>query len=317
MTQEQKTAVIAIGGNSLILDKQHEDVASQFRAVEETVKHIADMIERGWNLIITHGNGPQVGFILRRNELAEHEVHTTPLDVIGADTQGSIGYMISQALMNEFRRRGIHHPVAAVVTQVLVDHGDPGFQKPSKGIGGFTSEEKAREFEKDGWTVVEDAGRGWRRIIASPIPIEIVELDAIRKLVNDGFIVIAVGGGGIPVIRDEQGNLVGTRAVIDKDRATSLLAQELKVDLFLISTAVPQVAINFNKPDQKWLSRLTAAEAQAYYDQGHFAAGSMGPKIEAVLDFLNAYPEGQALITDPAHIAEALDGKTGTWILSE
>ncbi|MBN1658700.1 MAG: carbamate kinase, partial [Anaerolineae bacterium] len=275
-----------------------------------------DMIERGWNLIITHGNGPQVGFILRRNELADYEVHTTPLDVIGADTQGSIGYMIDQALTNEFRRRGIHRPVAAVVTQVLVDRDDPGFQKPSKGIGGFTSEDKAREFEKDGWTVVEDAGRGWRRIIASPIPIEIIELDAIRKLVNDGFIVIAVGGGGIPVIRDEEGNLVGTRAVIDKDRATSLLAQELKVDLFLISTAVPQVAIHFNKPDQQWLPRMTAAEAQAYYEQGHFAAGSMGPKIEAVLDFLKAYPEGQALITDPSHIAEALDGKTGTWIVS-
>ncbi|HSJ56746.1 MAG TPA: carbamate kinase, partial [Anaerolineae bacterium] len=207
--------------------------------------------------------------------------------------------------------------IAVVVTQVLVDRDDPGFQNPTKGIGGFTTEDRARAFEKEGWRVVEDAGRGWRRVIASPEPIKIVELEAIRCLVEQGFIVIAVGGGGIPVIEDEDGNLVGVRAVIDKDRATSLLAQELKVDLFLISTAVPQVAINFNKPDQKWLSRLTAAEAQAYYDQGHFAAGSMGPKIEAVLDFLNAYPEGQALITDPAHIAEALDGKTGTWILSE
>jgi carbamate kinase len=314
MTLKRKTAVIAIGGNSLILDKKHEDVQSQWGAVQETVKHIADMIERGWDLIITHGNGPQVGFILRRNELAEHEVHTTPLDIIGADTQGSIGYMIAQALGNEFQRRGIHKPIAAVVTQVLVDRDDPGFQNPTKGIGGFTTEDKARAFERDGWRVVEDAGRGWRRVIASPIPLRIVELDAIRKLVEDGFIVIAVGGGGIPVIEDADGNLVGTRAVIDKDRATSLLAQELKVDLFLISTAVPQVAINFRKPDEKWLDKMTADEARAYQAEGHFAPGSMGPKVEAVLSFLDVYPEGKALITDPPNIARALDGETGTWI---
>jgi carbamate kinase len=314
MTEKPKTAVIAIGGNSLILDKQHEDVQSQWGAVQETCKHIADMIERGWNLIITHGNGPQVGFILRRNELAEHEVHSTPLDMIGADTQGSIGYMISQALGNEFKRRGIDKPIAAVVTQVVVDRNDPGFQNPTKGIGGFTTEEKARAFEKDGWQVIEDAGRGWRRVIASPIPLSIVELDAVRTLVEGGFIVIAVGGGGIPVIEDADGNLVGTRAVIDKDRATSLLAQQLKVDLFLISTAVPQVAINFNQPDQKWLDKMTAAEARAYYQEGHFKPGSMGPKIEAVLAFLEAYPEGKALITDPPNIARALDGESGTWI---
>lgn len=314
MNEKRKTAVIAIGGNSLIADKQHEDVPSQWKAVEETCKHIADMIERGWNLVITHGNGPQVGFILRRNELAAHEVHTTPLDIIGADTQGSIGYMIAQALGNEFKRRGIDRSIASVVTQVLVGGDDPGFQNPTKGIGGFTTEDKAREFETDGWRVVEDAGRGWRRVIASPIPLKIIELDAIQTLVDQGFIVVAVGGGGIPVIEDDNGNLVGTRAVIDKDRATSLLAQELKVDLFLISTAVSQVAINFNQPDQKWLDKMTAEEARQYYKEGHFKPGSMGPKIEAVLSFLEAYPEGKALITDPGHIADALDGKTGTWI---
>jgi carbamate kinase len=314
MDEKSKTAVVAIGGNSLILDKQHEDVGSQWAAVQETCKHIADMVERGWNLIITHGNGPQVGFILRRNELAEHEVHSTPLDIIGADTQGSIGYMISQSLSNEFKARGLNKPIAAVVTQVLVDRDDPGFQNPTKGIGGFTTEDKARVFEKDGWRVIEDAGRGWRRVIASPIPLRIVELDAIRNLAEEGFVVIAVGGGGIPVIEDETGNLLGTRAVIDKDRATSLLAQELKVDLFLISTAVPQVAINYNKPDQQWLSRMTADQARAYHAEGQFPPGSMGPKIEAVLSFLEAHPEGKALITDPPNIARALDGETGTWI---
>jgi carbamate kinase len=317
MTPKIKTAVVAVGGNSLILDPKHEDVPSQWEAVRETCAHIADMIERGWNLVITHGNGPQVGFILRRNELAEPEVHPTPLDVIGADTQGSIGYMLSQALGNEFQRRAIRRPIAAVVTQVLVDRSDPAFQKPTKGIGGFTSEEKARVFEKDGWRVIEDAGRGWRRVIASPNPLKIVELDAIRTLIAQGFVVIAVGGGGIPVIDDGKGGLVGTRAVIDKDRATSLLAQQLKVDLFLVSTGVAQVAINYNKPDQRWLSRITVAEARRYLAEKQFPAGSMGPKIEAVIDFLVAHPEGQALITDPPNIARALERQTGTWLVAD
>jgi carbamate kinase len=274
------------------------------------------MIARGWDLVITHGNGPQVGFILRRNELAAHEVHTTPMDLIGADTQGSIGYMITQCLHNEFRRRGIDRPLASVVTQVLVDRNDPGFDNPSKGIGGFTTEDKARGFEVEGWRVVEDAGRGWRRVVASPEPLKIVELDAIRNLVDNGFVVVAVGGGGVPVIEDENGDLVGTRAVIDKDRATSLLAQELKMDLFLISTAIPQVAINFNEPNQRWVDKMTADEARAYMAEGHFKPGSMGPKIEAVLSFLEAHPSGKALITDPANIVRALDGKGGTWIVS-
>jgi len=311
---EQKTAVVAVGGNSLISDKQHEDVRSQIRAVEETCRHIADMIERGWTVIVTHGNGPQVGFILRRNELASREVHATPLDVIGADTQGAIGYMISMALYNEFKRRGLARQTAAVVTQVLVDKEDKAFKNPTKGIGGFTTKDKAEIFAKEGWVVQEDAGRGWRRLIGSPIPKRIVEFDVIKRLVGDGCIVTAVGGGGIPVVEDEKGNLKGAIAVIDKDRASSLLAAQLGVDLFLISTAVEKVAINFNKPDQKWLDKLTLGEAKKYQAEGHFLAGSMGPKIEAIIAFLEACPTGKALITKPETIVDALDGKTGTWL---
>jgi carbamate kinase len=312
--KNNKIAVVAIGGNSLITDKKHEDVPSQWRAVKDTCAHFADMVEQGWNLVVTHGNGPQVGFILRRNELAEHEVHTTPLDIIGADTQGSIGYMISQGLRNEFRQRGIDKSIASIVTQVVVDREDPGFHNPTKGIGGFSTEEKAREFEKGGWQVIEDAGRGWRRVIASPIPIKIVELDAIQTLVDNNFVVIAVGGGGIPVIEDSAGVLEGTRAVIDKDRATSLLAQALKADLFLISTAVSKVALNFNQPDQMWLDRMSVEEARGYLTEGHFMPGSMGPKIEAALSFLDAHPNGKVVITDPPNIARSLDNKDGTWI---
>jgi len=310
-------AIVAIGGNSLILDKQHEDVQSQMKAVEESCKHIANMVERGWNVIVTHGNGPQVGFILRRNELATPEVHSTPLDLIGADTQGSIGYMIARALDNEFKKRNIQRSVAAIVTQVLVDRLDPGFKNPTKGIGGFTTKDKADVFAKEGWIVKEDAGRGWRRMIASPMPLKIVELDVIQSLIGGGFIVVAVGGGGIPVIEDEHGMLQGTYAVIDKDRASSLLASELKADLFLISTAVDKVAINFNKPDQKWLDKMTLSEAKKLYAEGHFLSGSMGPKIEAIIAFLEANPHGKALVTRPQSIVDALDGKTGTWIVPD
>ncbi len=309
-----KTAVVAVGGNALIIDKAHEDVASQVRAVEETCRHIADMIARGWNVIITHGNGPQVGFILRRNELAYPEVHFTPLDVIGADTQGAIGYMISCALGNELKERGIQREIAAVVTQVLVDRNDPAFKNPTKGIGGFTTKEKAEVFARDGWTLKEDAGRGWRRMIASPIPLKIIELKAIKTLIDQGFIVVGVGGGGIPVIEDEHGLLQGTYAVIDKDRASALLASDLKVDLFLISTAVEKVAVNFGKPTQKDLDRMTLAEAKQFYREGHFLAGSMGPQLEAMIAFLDANPKGKGLITDPPHIVDALEGKAGTWV---
>lgn len=320
----KKIAVVAIGGNSLIVDRQHQTVEDQWKAVRETCRHLAGMIERGWNLIITHGNGPQVGFILRRSEIAEkvEGVHPTPLDMIGADTQGSIGYMITQALGDELRRRGIDRQCAAVVTQVLVDKNDPGFQDPTKGIGGFVDEEEARKFEEEGWVIGYEAGRGWRRKIASPIPLKIIELDAVKTLVDAGFVVVTVGGGGIPVAEDAQGNLVGTRAVIDKDRASSLLARNLKVDLLLICTGVAQVSLNYAQDNERPLDRMTVSEARRYHAEGHFPPGNMGPKIEAIIQFLEANRQGEALITDPWNIERALDGETGpawggagTWIV--
>lgn len=313
MSVNGKLAAVAIGGNSLIKSKDKVEVKYQFEAVRETCVHLAGMIEQGWNLAITHGNGPQVGFILRRSELAAHEVHTVPLDVIGADTQGSIGYMIQQSLANEFRRRGMHKQAVSVVTQVLVDANDPAFRNPTKGIGGYLNEEQAEMFRREGWTVIDDAGRGYRRMIASPITKRIVELDAIKALIAQGFIVISTGGGGIPVIEDENGDLRGTYAVIDKDRATALLATGIQADLFLISTAVEKVALNYNKPNQQWLDRMTLSEARRYMEEGHFAEGSMKPKIEAVIAFLENGGK-QALITNPENIARALAGETGTWI---
>lgn len=316
-TGNRKLAVVAIGGNSLIQDKNQPDVRHQWDAVRETVTHLAEMIEQGWDVVVTHGNGPQVGFILRRSELAAGEVHTVPLDIIGADTQGSIGYMLQQALSNEFHRRQVDKRSVSVVTQVLVDATDPGFSRPTKGIGGYMDEQQAEAFRQQGWTVIDDAGRGYRRMIASPKPIRIIELGAIKTLIDEGFVVVAVGGGGIPVVENSKGELRGAPpAVIDKDRATSLLAQSIEADLFLISTAVEQVAINFNTPEQENLDNLTVAEAKEFMEEGHFAEGSMKPKIEAVIQFLEKGGK-QALITNPANIARALAGETGTWFKKE
>ncbi len=309
-----KVAVVAVGGNSLIKDPAHPEVRYQWDAVRETCTHVAEMVEQGWDLAITHGNGPQVGFILRRNELAAGEVHQTPMDLIDADTQGSIGYMLAQALDNEMHRRGIPKQTVALVTQVLVDAHDPAFQRPTKPIGAFLTAQQARALQAEGWMVIEDAGRGWRRVVASPEPREIIELDAITRLLRDGFIVIAVGGGGIPVIRNRKGELRGAMAVIDKDLATALLAIGLQADLFLISTAVEKVALNYQQPNQIDLDRMTLAEAKRYLAEGHFAPGSMRPKIEAVIRYLEAGGP-RAIITNPANIARALRGETGTHIV--
>lgn len=313
-----KLAVIAVGGNSLIKDDKNVTVEDQQEALRETAHHIADMIEAGWDLAIGHGNGPQVGFILRRSEIAAkvEGMHEVPLDVCGADSQGAIGYEFQQALQNEYHRRGIKKGAATVITQMLVDQKDSAFQKPTKPIGSFMDEAEAKRRESEmGWSVVEDAGRGWRRVVASPMPKRIVELESVKLLLNAGVTVITVGGGGIPVIDKGDGEFEGTAAVIDKDFASSLLAQEIGAELFLIATAVEKVAINFGKPDQKWLDRMTLAEAKAYLAEGtHFAKGSMAPKIQAVIWFLENGGE-QALITNPENIGRAIKGETGTWIV--
>jgi carbamate kinase len=311
----RKLAIVAVGGNSLIKDAQHQTIPDQYAAGVESMKHIVGMIEAGWDVVITHGNGPQVGFILRRAELALHELHMVALDYCGADTQGAIGYMFQRALYNEFRERRIEKQAVTVVTQTLVDRNDPAFQKPSKPIGSFMDESTAaKRRDADGWAVVEDAGRGWRRVVPSPIPVRIIEQAPIQTLIRAGFVVISTGGGGIPVVEDEAGNLTGVEAVIDKDFGAAILASDVGADLFLITTAVEKVALNYNKPNQQWLDRMTLAEAKRYLAEGHFAKGSMEPKIRAIIQYLERRGK-EALITNPENIERALAGKTGTRIV--
>ncbi len=312
---EKKVAVVAVGGNSLIKDKAHQTIADQYNAAQESIAHIVDMIEAGWDVVITHGNGPQVGFILRRSELSAHELHEVPLDYCGADSQGAIGYMFERALYREMVERGMDKTAAAIVTQTVVGKDDPAFANPSKPIGTFMEEAAAKErAENDGWVVVEDAGRGWRRVVPSPKPLDIIEAPAIKTLINAGIIVVAVGGGGIPVVINDEGTLSGIEAVIDKDFSSSLLATEIDADLFVISTAVEKVSLNFNTPEQIDLDKITVAEAKQYIKDGQFAKGSMLPKVEAIIKFLEKGGK-QALITDPPSIGSALRGETGTWIV--
>lgn len=308
--------VIAIGGNSLIPDGDHQTVQDQYEAAGETGDRIAALVEQGWDVAISHGNGPQVGFILRRSELASSELHEVPLDYCGADTQGAIGYMLQQNLVNDFRQRGIDKSVVTVVTQVEVDAADPAFDKPAKPIGSFMDEEEAvRRRDEEGWDVLEDAGRGWRRVVASPQPMRIVELDVIRGLLDAGVVTIAVGGGGIPVVKNADGDLEGIAAVIDKDLASALLANQIGAELLLISTAVEKVALNFGTPEQRWVDQFTLDEVKQYLAEGgHFAEGSMAPKMRAVVQFLEG-GGSEALITDPGNIERAMAGETGTRIV--
>jgi len=311
-----KTLVIAIGGNSLIKDPQHMTVPDQYRALGETSGHIAAIIKEGWRVAIGHGNGPQVGFILRRSELASHELHEVPLDVCGADSQGAIGYELQQNLANDFLRMGLDRQAVTVVTQVEVAADDPAFGDPTKPIGSFMDEAAAaRRRDVDGWSVKEDAGRGWRRVVASPKPIRIVEEQAVRALLDDGFVVITVGGGGIPVVADGAGLLHGVAAVIDKDYASSLLATVIGAEVFVISTSVERVALDWGRPSQRWVDRMTLEEARAYLAAGsHFAPGSMAPKIEACIGFLER-GGGQAVISSPENLELALLGGAGTHIV--
>jgi carbamate kinase len=314
-----KRAVIAIGGNSLIKDKAHQTVEDQYQAVKETVRHIVDIIQEGWDVAVGHGNGPQVGFILRRSEIAARVsgMHEVPLDACGADTQGALGYALQQNFYNEFHRRDMPRRAATIVTQVRVERDDPAFDHPSKPIGSFMDDAEAQlRIDRNGWTVVEDAGRGWRRVVASPMPQEIIELEAVKQLLQQGIITITVGGGGVPVAWNEEGDLRGVPAVIDKDFASSLLAQSIGAELFLISTAVEQVYLNFHQPDQRAIHEMSVSEAKRYLAEGHFARGSMEPKIRAIIRYLE-HGGKLAIITDPEHITAALHGETGTRVVPD
>jgi len=310
-----KTIVIAIGGNSLIKDAQHMSVPDQYAAVVETARHITDLLEDRYRIVVTHGNGPQVGFILLRSEHSRGILYQVPLDSIVADTQGALGYQIQQALENEFRRRGLKTSVATIVTQTLVDRHDPAFAKPSKPIGQFYTREEAEDrMRVEKWSMFEDAGRGWPQVVASPKPVRIIESEVVKQLVKDGYVVIAAGGGGIPVVADEQGNLSGAAAVIDKDLASAVLAEAISADLLVIATAADKVRLNYGKPNEQALDLMTAAEARRYMAEDHFQPGSMLPKIQACLQFIESGGH-EALITCTEALSAALAGRTGTRIV--
>lgn len=310
-----KKLVIALGGNALQEAGKPATAQAQLEVVEKTSEYIADIVERGYEVIVAHGNGPQVGRIVIQNEVASASTPAMPFDVCGAMSQGMIGYHIQQGLSKVLRHRGINKNVVTVVTQVVVDKDDPKFKAPSKPIGPFYTEEEAKAIaEEKGYIMKEDAGRGWRRVVASPLPVEIVELDAVKTLNDAGFVVVTVGGGGIPVVRNDAGDLEGVAAVIDKDLASEKLARDMDADALVILTAVEKVSINFKKPDQKDLDRMSAAEAKQYIKEGHFAPGSMLPKIEAALNFVESKPGRVAIITSLDKAVDAIEGCAGTTI---
>ncbi|MBI3690301.1 MAG: carbamate kinase, partial [Mycolicibacterium aromaticivorans] len=312
------TAIVAFGGNALVTDAEHDSIPQQYDTVSRTVGPLIDMVEQGWKLVVSHGNGPQVGFILRRSELAQDEVDPVPVDYAVADTQGAIGYMFVKALRNELARRGLSRPVVALVTHSVVSVDDPAFTNPTKPVGSFLTEERARALADSlGWTIAEDAGRGWRRTVASPRPTTILETDVIRRLLDDGAIVVAVGGGGIPVALEPDGTVVGVEAVVDKDIASGLLAHELGAELLLIPTGVPRVAIGFGTPAETWLDTITVDQARDYIASGQFGKGSMEPKVEAVADFVAATPGSVGVIGAAEEIPAILAGTSGTRIVGD
>ena len=312
---ENPIAVVAIGGNALIKDSAHISTSAQYTAVCEAMRPVAQLIKAGWRVAIAHGNGPQVGFALRRSELSAHELPPEPLDVCGADTQGWIGYFMQQNLHNHLRNLGLHAEPVTLITQVEVDPKDPAFQRPSKPIGAFMSGAEAARRQAEGWSMMEDAGRGWRRVVASPRPVRIVEEATIQALIQAGVIVITVGGGGIPVIADAAGALHGIAAVIDKDFSSALLANRIGADALILCTGVEQVAIHYGQPNQAWLGEITLAQAKAYLAEGiHFAKGSMAPKIEAAIQYLE-HGGTRVIITNMESISRAVTGATGTHII--
>ena len=314
---KKKLAFIAIGGNSLIKSKELQTVEDQHAAIQETVRHVADLIEQKYQVLISHGNGPQVGFIMRRSEVARRVtgLHLVPLVNVVADTQGSIGYQIQQSLNNELAGRNITGQCVTVVTQVVVDRDDSGFKNPAKPVGEFFDADQLADIRREypDWTLVEDAGRGFRRVVPSPEPREVIEKPVIESLLDSGYHVVTVGGGGIPVVRTDKG-LEGVDAVIDKDLASSLLAGQLNAGLLIISTAVEQVALKFGEPDEKPISEMTVAEAENYIAQGHFAPGSMLPKIQSALRFLKNGGQ-EVIVTAPEFIKVAVTGGRGTHIV--
>ncbi|WP_018759342.1 carbamate kinase [Paenibacillus terrigena] len=313
-----KLVIVAIGGNSLVRDNGRDSIQDQYEAVRETVVNIADMVQEGYKVVVTHGNGPQVGFAMQRVEIASEVsgMQTIPLVNCVADTQGGIGYQIQQALTNEFARRGINKKVASVITQVEVSKDDPNFQNPTKPVGSFFTLEQAEAMKKDhpDWVMIEDSGRGYRRVVPSPKPIDIVEKDAIKSLVDADYVVIAVGGGGIPVVRTGDNTYDGVDAVIDKDFATSLLAEQVNAETLIITTGVSRVCINFGKPNQKALEKITVEETKQYVAENHFAPGSMLPKIEASLSFLEKNGS-RVIITNPESLKDAIHEHAGTHIV--
>ncbi|MDF2787194.1 MAG: carbamate kinaselike protein [Neobacillus sp.] len=310
--------IVAIGGNSLVRDNGRDSVQDQYEAVQETAVNIADMVQEGYNVVVTHGNGPQVGFGLRRSEIASEIAGMTDVPLVNcvADTQGGIGYQIQQALTNEFTKRGMNKKVATIITQVEVDINDPNFENPTKPVGSFFTLEQAEEMkmEHPEWTFMEDSGRGYRRVVPSPKPIDIVEKEAIKSLVDAGYVVIAAGGGGIPVIKTRENEYLGVDAVIDKDFATSLLAEQVNAETLIITTGVPRVCINFGKPNQLALEKITVEETKQYVLENHFAPGSMLPKIEASLSFLENGGR-KVVITNPESLQDAINEKQGTHIV--
>lgn len=304
--------VIALGGNALQSGKGDPTAEAQLEVVKKTCEHIADISCKGYEIGIVHGNGPQVGRILLASETAKDVTPAMPFDVCGAMSQGYIGYHIQQALRFALARRNRNMPVTTIETQVVVDKDDPGFKNPTKPIGPFYSEKEAKALESEkGYSIKEDAGRGWRRVVASPIPKEIVEIDAIRTLWPT-TITVSVGGGGIPVVQNPDGSLEGVAAVIDKDFGAELLAEKVGADILMILTEVEKVAVNFNKPDQRNLDSLTPAEADKYIEEGQFAPGSMLPKVQAAMKFIKANPGKKAIITSLDKAVDALEGRTGT-----